>query len=81
MGAYVSAVETVEIWPELTTRIEAFGRSNTAGTMEMVQTAEVWPEMASQMETTAVIGNSGFPALEQTIEIFPEGRDERCQKA
>ena len=75
VGAYVSTVETVEIWPELTTQIEAFGCSNTAGAMEMVQTAEVWPEMVSQMETAAVIGNSGFPTLEQTIEIFPEGRD------
>lgn len=71
-GAFVTAGEIMEIWPELTSKLEIQGRTGTGGMTSARQAIEVFPELTKQMEITAQAGPGALTAARQTVEIFPE---------
>lgn len=72
VGAFVTAGEILEIWPELTTKVEIAGRATVGGMTSTRQAIEVFPELTKSMEITARTGAEALTAARQTVEIFPE---------
>lgn len=75
-GAYVTAVQTIEVWPELPVSAELTGiRSDKAGAVAVaVQTVEIWPTLTEQAELAVGVGSDGFVSVQQTVELYPEER-------
>lgn len=72
VGAFVTAGEILEIWPELTTKVEVSGRAAAGGMASTRQAIEVFPELTKQMEITGQAGAGALTAARQTVEVFPE---------
>lgn len=52
VGAFVTAGEILEIWPELTTKVEVAGRAAAGGMTSTRQAIEVFPESPGDKEET-----------------------------
>lgn len=71
-GAFVTAGEMIEIFPELTTTLEMHGKTGTDVFASQQQSIAVYPELSKCLEIQTKAAAGGSSSARQAVEIFPE---------
>lgn len=71
-GAFVTAGEVIEIFPELTTTLEIHGKTGAGMIASESQFVEIYPELTKRIEIQMETAMSGISSAREAVEIFPE---------